>query len=582
MSKRLQHLLLCCAAANLAVVVWDLATGGIYFDIHGFVFSSWEIAKPVRYAAVCTAVALWLHDRGAATTSWDLIPRFSAHAACALACASIITAGLFGIRAAGGADAFGYVSQAQLWTDGRLIAPDPLAPLARDIGGAVAPLGYAMARAGDASMTMRHALVPTYPPGLPLTMSLAQRLAGRQAVYSVVPLLGGLAVWMTYLIGLRVADGRTGLVAALLVAFSPLFMFQTFEPMSDIPATAWWTTAWAMSLVPGEWSAFGAGMSVAVAVLTRPNLAPLALVLLPVIASSRPRRTRVLLFTATAAAGCAVVGAFNAALYGSPFTSGYGPLDQFFDRDHLMPNLAHYTRWMIQLHTPLLLLAVIAPLARLNRIVLWMWIFCFALGLSYAFYLVFDQWPFARFLLPSLPLLFVLVAIALLRAIAALPVAVRGALTLAVCVYLATSYAIVGARLGIFTVGRAEQRYATVGRHLGDTLPPSAVVLSMIESGSVRWHGGRLTVRWDFIPPDRLDATVALLRSRGYLPYILLEDWEEPLFRRQFAETNVLGRIDWPPSLEYQGAGRVRLYCVAERERYLSGEPVATVPIAEP
>lgn len=575
MSKKLQRVLLICAAGNLAVVAWDLATGGIYFQIFGIVFSSWEVAKPLRYAAVCATVAVWLRDRGAATTSWDLIPRFCARTASALAMMSIVTASLFGIRAAGGADAFGYVSQAQLWAEGRLIAADPLAPLANDIGAAVVPLGYAMG-------ANRDTLVPTYPAGLPLLMAAAQRLAGREAVYVVVPLLGGLTVWMTYLIGLRVADARTGLVAALLVAFSPLFVFHTFEPMSDVPAMAWWTTAWAMALTSGAWSAFGAGVCVAAAVLTRPNLAPLAVVLLPVIASSAPQRNRVLLFVAAAAIGCLTVGAFNAALYGSPFVSGYGPLDQFFSRDHLRPNLTHYTQWMLDLHSPVLLLAVFAPLAKPTRAVFWMSIFCVAVVLSYAFYLVFDGWPFARFLLPGLPLLFILVSITLLRVITIMPTAWRGVALLTICTVLVPWDVNVGARLGVYAIKRAEQRYRTIGLRLGSALPPHSVALSMIESGSLRWHGKLLTVRWDLIPDDRLDATVALLESKGYRPYILLEDWEAPLFRQHFAQANALGRLDWPPALEYQGAGRVRVYCVADRRRFLSGEPIVTRPIEAP
>jgi Dolichyl-phosphate-mannose-protein mannosyltransferase len=574
-SKNLQRALVIVAAANLAVVAWDLAQGGIYFRIFGFVFSSWEVGKPLRYAGVCVAVAIWLRDRGAATTSWDQIQRFSARTACALAVASIVTASVFGVRAAGGADAFGYVSEAQLWAERRLVAPDPLAPLANEIGGAVAPLGYAIAATRDA-------LVPIYPPGLPLFMAGAQRLAGREAVYLVVPLLGGLTIWMTYLIGLRVADARTGLIAALLVAFSPLFVFHTLEPMSDIPAAAWWTTAWAMALVPGPWSAFGAGACVAAAVLTRPNLAPLAVVLLPVIASSAPRGTRVLLFVAALTAGCMTMSAVNASLYGSPFASGYGPLEQFFGRDHWRPNLNRYTRWMLDLHSPVLLLAAFAPLAKPVRVVVLMSIFCVAVVLSYAFYLVFDGWPFARFLLPALPLLFILVSIVLLRAIATMPTAWRGVSLLAVCTVLVAWDVNVGARLDILGIQRAEQRYRTIGVRLGTALPPRAVVLSMIQSGSLRWHGNVLTARWDLIADDHLDATVALLESKGYLPYILLEEWEAPLFRQHFAQANGLGRVDWPPAFEYHGAERVRIYCVRDRGRFLSGETVVTLPIEAP
>ena len=574
-SKHLQCILVFFAAANLAVVAWDLVTGGIYFRVFGIVFSSWEVAKPLRYAAVCATVAIWLRDRGAATTSWDQLPRFATQTACALAGASILTASLLGIRAAAGADSFGYVSQASLWAERRLIAPDPLAPLGNEIGAAVAPLGYTLAATRDT-------LVPTYPPGLPMVMAVAQRLAGREAVYVVVPLLGGLTVWMTYLIGLRVADARTGLIAALLVAFSPLFVFHTFVPMSDIPATAWWTSAWAMSLAPGAWSALGAGVCVAAAVLTRPNLAPLAVVLLPVIALSAPPRNRVLLFVVAAAVGCLTVGDFNAALYGSPFVSGYGPLDQFFSRDHLRPNLIHYTQWMLDLHSPVLLLALFAALAKPTRVVFWMSIFCVAVVLSYAFYLVFDSWPFARFLLPALPLLFVLVSITLLRVITTMPTAWRGVALLTICAVLVPWDVTVGARRGVYAIKRAEERYRTIGLRLGSALPPRSVVLTVVHSGSLRWHGHVLTVRWDLIPDDRLDATVALLLSKGYTPYVLLEDWEAPLFRQHFAQANALGRLEWPPALEYQGAGRVRVYCVADRRRFLSGETIVTHPIEAP
>jgi hypothetical protein len=170
----------------------------------------------------------------------------------------------------------------------------------------------------------------------------------------------------------------------------------------------------------------------------------------PVIASSAPQRTRLLLFLATAAVGCATLGAFNAALYGSPFASGYGPLARFFGRDHLRPNVIHYTWWMLDLHSPVLLLAVFAPLAKPTRVILWLSIFCVAVALSYAFYLAFDGWPFARFLLPALPLLFILVSIALLRAIATMPTAWRGVALLAVCTVLIVWDVNVGARLGIF------------------------------------------------------------------------------------------------------------------------------------
>ena len=49
-------------------------------------------------------------------------------------------------------------------------------------------------------------------------------------------------------------------LAAILVAFTPIFMFQSLEPMSDVPATAWWLLAWVLVLSPGGAAAFGAGL----------------------------------------------------------------------------------------------------------------------------------------------------------------------------------------------------------------------------------------------------------------------------------------------------------------------------------
>jgi 4-amino-4-deoxy-L-arabinose transferase-like glycosyltransferase len=80
-------------------------------------------------------------------------------------------------------------------------------------------------------------IVPTYPPGLPLVMAAAQRLAGEGAVHAVVPLQGGVAVWLTFLLGRRLGGARAGLAAALLLASSPVFLAAAVRPMSDLPAT---------------------------------------------------------------------------------------------------------------------------------------------------------------------------------------------------------------------------------------------------------------------------------------------------------------------------------------------------------
>src|SRR4029079_17236717 len=109
--------------------------------------------------------------------------------------------------------------------------------------------------------------------GLPITMAAAIVLGGETAAYVVIPLFAGATVWLTYLLGVRIADARAGVIAAILVTFSPIFVFQSLEPMSDVPVTAWWLLAWYLALAARTGAAFGAGACVSAAVLTRPNLA---------------------------------------------------------------------------------------------------------------------------------------------------------------------------------------------------------------------------------------------------------------------------------------------------------------------
>src|SRR5206468_3399381 len=91
---------------------------------------------------------LWLNDRAAAPdqTSWRVLPRVAPWIAAGVAIASVAIAIRFGIFAAGGADAYGYVSQASLWAHGQLVTPDPLARVEAVLGPAAVPLGYRFAR----------------------------------------------------------------------------------------------------------------------------------------------------------------------------------------------------------------------------------------------------------------------------------------------------------------------------------------------------------------------------------------------------------------------------------------------------
>jgi hypothetical protein len=80
----------------------------------------------------------------------------------------------------------------------------------------------------------------------------------------------------------------------------------------------------------------------------------------------------------------------------------------------------------------------------------------------------------------------------------------------------------------------AERRYADVGHYIHGALQPNAVILSVQESGSVRFYGGRLTIRWDLIDRDWSGRAAAELEHLGLHPYLVIEDFELAQFRDWF------------------------------------------------
>ena len=214
-------------------------------------------------------------------------------------------------------------------------------------------------------------IVPVYPSGLPMVMALFHRVTGeRIAAFYAVPFLGALTIWVTGRLGAVLHGPLTGVVAALLLATSPIFLYQLVQPVSDVPAAAWWTLSLFLLTRAQRAGALGAGVAASMAVLTRPNLAPLLMVIcgyLVVVmfnqeAATRYARIRQLaLFVAGTLPGCLVVAFLNQHLHGSPFQTGYGNLEGLYSWSYVFPNLDRYPRWLTETQTPLIFLGIFAP-----------------------------------------------------------------------------------------------------------------------------------------------------------------------------------------------------------------------------
>jgi len=538
-----------------------------------------------------TGLAVWLggaQARAALARAWDARDRHARRIAAATAIAVVVVGFVKGTRVAGGADAYGYVSQALLWLKGLPVQTEPLAALVPwpRPEWTFSPLGY---RPGLEPAV----IVPTYPPGLPLAMAVVAGIIGSEAVYILVPALGAVAVWLTYLLGRRIADATSGAAAAVLLASSPIFLYQLVQPMSDVPVTAWWLLAcWGAA----DGRPLTAGIGAAAAVLTRPNLAPVAVPVLAAVLWHAYSRHRTLgaavwsavLFALPPAAAAAFLAWLNSRLYGSPFASGYGAPSDLFALGNVAVNAGRYARWLIDTQSPALLVALAAPVAaRLWRRRVpgippqsqaWLGLaFAAAVVACYLPYAPFEEWWYLRFLLPAIPVLLLLSTSLLVGLASAMPSAARAPLVAAVVALLAVRYVAVAVDRQAFDLRDLESRYVAAGEFASRGLPSSAILLSVQESGPLRMYGGRTTLRFDHLDPHGLDAAVAFLDRTGNRPYFVLEAWEEAQFRNRFSRSSGLGLLDWPPMAEVGSPVKVRFYDPRDRERFLAGERIMTV-----
>ncbi len=541
-------LLLCAIAVAL--------TGGFRTEVQGIRVSVQWPTGLCLFAWLSFVQSERLRSRGSLSSASiftrisALVEQYGSWLAVGLAvCTGMVGLGL-GALVAAGADPYGYVSQSLLWLRGNPVQPN--VPLALDASWPIAawtfcPLGYKPSHIAGL-------VVPTYAVGLPLQMAGLIHLFGMTGAFLVVPVMGGVAVWAAYRVGLHVCGGRSrAFLCAVLVACSPVFLFQLMQPMSDVPATAWWLLSICAALDGAGAAALGAGLYSSLAILTRPNLALLALPTAAYVAFGRPgthrsRLMRTLLYGVGLVPGVALVAASNAVFFGSPLVSGYGALRDIYHLGNAEKNLVLYGHWLYTTHSPLIYIglgAALVPLmarrletgrrSRLVRHGMLGGAFAVALLISYVFYIPFDHWTYLRFLLPAIPVLLIL-GVATVDTVAGLvPSHFRSAPLALVAIVLPLYYVSFARHGDAFALKHLfEDRYVAAASRVAERTPKTAIVLSLNQSGSLRLYAGRTTVRYDLIPAGDLDRVVRFFVHRGRPVYVALESTERVGFREKF------------------------------------------------
>ncbi len=556
-----------------------------------------SISHPSRplvvFAALAGVVLLWRRPRvgiGERITAPHLA---QATVAIVLTCtvALLIERGAASV---GGADSAGYLAQAERWQAGAVRAPLALAiPGLADSAWLQSGLGFRPDPEGTAT-------VPGYPPGLPWLQALALRLAGHDLAVRGLPLVAATAALAAAaLLARRHAGWWGAALTTVTLATLPPFLFQALQPMSDVPALAAWLLALVLVARAGSLSLSAGALAVFIAILIRPNLAPLALPVCWQASLAVPRghvvRMRVVAVLGAAVAGALVIAAVQLALYGSPFQSGYGRASELFSLSHVSVNLLRYPAWLVEsLSVPALVLVIVGGLALLWRAVvdpalrptLTMAVLTAALYLPYV---PFDSWTYLRFVLVPLALAPVGAAVLLVGAQpAAVPArtrplvpgsAWRGALGAGVVLLVGATNLHHARQLGVFDVGTREARYRAAGTFVRDHLPQDVVIVAGQHSTSAPLYSGRPVLRADLLDAAGWRA-VTDWSSHEARPLVFVLDTSEVESSRARVGPEGLAALDWPPRAEIGRPVATRVWFAPDREVHRTGGRIPTTRLA--
>ena len=270
----------------------------------------------------------------------------------------------------------------------------------------------------------------------------------------------------------------------------------------------------------------------------------------------------------------------NNALYGSPFSSGYGAASRLFSTSHVQANLTNYSRAMFATQNIVPIFGVLAPLVfdGAKRVIASLLLLCAMVVIGiYLLYEPFPEWWYLRFLIPALVLLLVLASAGATHVLSR---ANMGGVIPLIAVVLGAFGVRAAGTHDVFALQALEGRYRETAQLVRDRLPANAVVITEWQSGSVRFHGDREVVLWESLDPAWLDRAVTWLKSKGLQPYILVERREEQPFRARFRSQSEIGGLDWPPRFDLNR--QARIFDPADRARYLAGEAYATEQVGYP
>ena len=454
-----------------------------------------------------------------------------------------------GTGVAGGADSSGYYNLARLLAQGRSTG------VLRPIAGVSMPSYHPLYFTPLGFAPTEHAgeLVPVYPPGFPLHLTLAAPIVGWERAGVLVNTLAGIATLLLLYHLARRFELPPGwaLVAVVLFALFPVTILYFTCMFSDGLATAWCAAAIAWALAGRRSAAFAAlaGFAFGVAVLVRPTDA----LLLPALLVALGWRRRTLLaFAAGGLPPALALGAYNLLTYGELLVTGYGDISSQLKLSYFLPRVVYFGVWIARFWTPLVLLlwvGVIYWALRKNRhcMLLAAWVVPFV-GF-YSFYYHSDRfWWYLRFLLPVMPAVLI-GALLVARQLQELAVgrwgSHRAVRPLIACLLVGVAlWAGASSRhwfrfFRVLHLASREVEYPQGVAWMARQVPPNAAIACFQTSGAVYSYSRFPVIRYDILDRGSAERLAQELNAHKTPVFALLFEFEVPGFRERYGDAFV-------------------------------------------
>jgi hypothetical protein len=96
-------------------------------------------------------------------------------------------------------------------------------------------------------------------------------------------------------------------------------------------------------------------------------------------------------------------------------------------------------------------------------------------------------------------------------------------------------------------------RYRLAARAIAERTPEKSAILSVLQSGSLRHYGQRLTIRYDLLDPDWLERAADYCRANGLRVFVALESTESAPFTTRFGRANAAQFLTTPQIVDPMG-----------------------------